>query len=136
MKRLFTIIAIAMAFVFTLPSCETSPEEMMVGKFRITELTSDQNMSDNDRAIWNEVMESLKNNTSVEHRKDHTLIQIQNGLEQHGTWELLGNDLQLQYSLEGMSVVTVQILELTNSYFVISSKDDSGVVTTIKYTKE
>lgn len=125
-----------MAFAFTLVGCGGTPEEMMIGKFRITELSSDQNMSEEDRAIWNEVMESLKNNTSVEHRKDHSLIQIQNGLEQHGTWELLGDDLQLQYSLEGMSVIKVKIQELTNSYFVISSKDESGVTTTIKYTKE
>lgn len=134
MKKFLLLIAVAAVCLFT-ASCSKTPEDMMVGKFKITEITSDQNMSDDDRAVWDEAMEELKANSSYEHKKDHKLICVDNNLERRGTWELLGGDLQLQYTFEGKAVVKSNIKEITDSYFITSNRDETGTTTTITYTK-
>ncbi len=136
MKKFLSLIAVIAVCLFVSACGGKSPEQMMVGKFKITDITTDQNLNDNDRAAVQQFMEELKQNSSYEHKSDHSLILIINGLEQHGTWELLGDDLQLQYCLEGQSVIKQEIKELTDSYFVLTTRDEIGTTTVTTYTKE
>jgi hypothetical protein len=128
--------------VASLTSCQHSPREMLIGVYEVTEVTTTQKMSDEDRMIWKEVMEDLKKSTKLVLSSDGTMLQTYNGVTKKGTWEVYGDDgeegegWRLKLIMEDKSTVNMVINDLTSSGFVNVMHDEASKSnTTITYAK-
>lgn len=118
--------------MLALDGCSESPEQMMVGKFHISDYSCDRVMDPEMLMI----QESITNSTFVEHLEDHKLVFTENNVTKKGTWELLGHDMQLKYVFEGMKSQTLDVEEISSSHFTIVIKDAPNSYTHITYTKD
>ncbi|MCQ2251004.1 MAG: hypothetical protein MJZ66_07830 [Bacteroidales bacterium] len=131
MRKFFYIFA--MLALWMLAGCwSKTPDQMMVGKFHISEYKCDKHLDPDLLAM----QESITKSTFVEHLPDHKLVFTENNVTKRGTWELLGGDMQLKYELEGMKVHTMDVKEIGSDYFVIVIKDAPNSYTYITYTKD
>lgn len=137
MKKLFIYISVMVLSVLGLSGCEQSPADMLVGKFNVTDITTDNKMDEETRAVYNEQMEIFKQNSWHEFHKDKTLKSSTNDNVMIGSWELLGGDKQLKFVYEDMSTVLVEIVSLDANQLVTKEFDSqTGSSTFITYTKE
>lgn len=139
-------ILIALALILTttsLISCISStPKDMLSGEFKITSLTTDQKMTDEEYKIWNQAMEDLKKNTLLILNADGSMQETINGVTTKGTWEVIGEEgeegeaIVLKFVKEDKSTTNMKLSELSGSGFTTIVPDASTQSqTVISYTK-
>ena len=143
MRKLTRLIALMLvAIIATLTSCQQSPREMIVGEYKISSMTTDMKMRDDDKAAWQLAIEEYKKNTVFILKGDGSMQQTIDGVTQKGTWEVLGEaseegeSMILKIILEGKSTINMEIHDLTSNGFVYTQYDETTKSkTVITYSK-
>lgn len=138
MRKHTRLIALMLvALIATLTSCQQSPREMLVGEYKISSITSDQKLSNDDKAAWQEEMENLKKTAMLKLKADGSLEQSICGVTQRGSWEVFGEEseegeiMKLKFVMESKSTVTMEIHDLSNSGFTDTEYDENSKSKTI-----
>ncbi len=138
--RITTLAIIAAMAILT--SCKQSPRQTLIGEYKISDMTTDLKMSDDDRAAWQSAIEEYKQSTVFILKGDGSMQQTIDGVTQKGTWEVLGEAIEdgeamiLKVVLEGKSTINMEIHDLSGNGFIYTQYDENTKSkTVITYSK-
>lgn len=134
--------SIIIAAMTALTSCTQSPREMLIGEYKISDITTDQKMSDEARQTWQEATENIRQTTSLNLKADGKMEQTISGVTQRGTWEIYGQEqeegeiMKLRLIMESKATINMEIHDLTSGGFTDTEHDEKTQSTTqITYKK-
>lgn len=129
-KHLAGPLALAVFIMISLASCTESREKLILGKWKIEDFKSNQQIPEGMEQVYNQMMEQMKNNSSFEFKADKTVTSTMSGITSSGTWSM---------DKEG-KVVTItdnntkkpsdaKIMELTKEKMVLEITEAENVMT-------
>jgi hypothetical protein len=125
------IIVIAIAFA----SCSKTPAEMIVGEWKITDIQSSEEISEDLKETYNETLEEMKASSKMVIKVDGTFENSISETSSAGKWVLSedAKTLTMTYDSGDEEVSTVE--ELTDTKLV-TSIEINEVKNTITYEKQ
>ncbi|MBQ5402760.1 MAG: lipocalin family protein [Bacteroidales bacterium] len=117
-----TILLICSVFACLGISSCSSPD--IVGTWKVSEYNPKKPM---DEETKKEIFESTLSNCVLELKADQSFSQTVNGVTQKGKWELLGENRQLKLTVEGGSIVIINLESLSGTTMVQAT--DDGTIT-------
>ncbi|MCQ2252723.1 MAG: hypothetical protein MJZ61_04655 [Bacteroidales bacterium] len=136
MKKIALSLFVAVLSIICLTGCEKKPADMIIGKFKLVDISTDRPIPPDELEFYQENNAELISSSWDEFNKDSSLVSCANGVVKKGMWQLLGDGKQLKYTYEGNSTVIKEVFSLTDSELITTEKDNEGYTTTLKYTKE
>ena len=135
MKKILYAIVFAVSTTFFLTGCAGSQETNITGLWKITDYKTDLKIDETMKDEYEKIIEETKEKSSFEFFADKTFSQTVQGVTKKGTWEILGEDLQLKQIFDGNKILLSKIQSVSDSELVIAQKDEhsgSTVVLTLK----
>ncbi|MCR5455746.1 MAG: hypothetical protein K6F33_12230 [Bacteroidales bacterium] len=133
MRKATNLIASTLiAAILALAACTQTPRELLIGEYKISSITSDQKFSPEERELWKEVTEQLKQTTTLILKADGSMEQTINGITQRGKWEVYGEEsedgekIKLKIILESKATINMEIHDLTSSGFTDTEYDSQS----------
>ena len=129
--KLFASLFILAAF-FCICSCSSKPEELIVGKWQMTELTTNSPDANNPD-VKDFYVEMAKNSVSV-FNNDLTCEITVNSITTKGRWTILADGKQLHVIDESGAKSIMTVESITSDQLVLSAKE-GDIETKSVYTK-
>lgn len=133
MKNLKVKSAILVIALF-LGSCAKNPAEMIIGEWKITDIETTAEITEDQLDTYNEYIENIKATTSLTLNIDNTCIKKEDGEETTGKWKMSDDAKTLTLTYEGGSDEVSNIIELTDTKLSISLEVNDSK-NTITYEK-
>lgn len=128
-KQIATFVFTALVIV-GLASCKESPEKLLVGKWKIEDFKTNQEIPQGMEQVFKQMMDQMKNNSSFEFKEDKTVVATMSGITSNGTWaidkegkKLTMTDNQTKKSSDA------SIVELSKEKFVLETEDGGQKMT-------
>lgn len=130
-KNQFFYFVILTALLFV-SSCASKPEELIVGKWQMTEITTNSPEAENPDV--KEFYIEMAKNSSSEFNSDLTCVNTVNSLTTKGRWTILADGKQLHIIDESGSKSIMNIESITSDRLVLTTITDDIETKTV-YTK-
>ncbi|MBO4372207.1 MAG: lipocalin family protein [Bacteroidales bacterium] len=130
-KNQFFYFVILTALLFV-SSCASKPEELIVGKWQMTEITT--NSPEAEHPDVKEFYAEMAKNSSSEFNSDLTCVNTVNSLTTKGRWTILADGKQLHIIDESGSKSIMNIESITSDRLVLTTITDDIETKTV-YTK-
>ena len=130
-KNQFFYFVLLTALLFV-SSCASKPEELIVGKWQMTEITTNSPEAENPDV--KEFYIEMAKNSSSEFNSDLTCVNTVNSLTTKGRWTILADGKQLHIIDESGSKSIMNIESITSDRLVLTTITDDIETKTV-YTK-
>ena len=134
MKNLNFLLLIIATYAF-ISSCSSDPSEMIVGKWKIADIKTSTEISEDQMDAYNEQIEEMKNSSKITFKADGSFEQTILEETSTGNWKISEDGKTLTKKNEDGSSENLKIEKLTNDEMVIVSEFDD-VKTTTSFKKE
>ncbi|MBR6177406.1 MAG: lipocalin family protein [Bacteroidales bacterium] len=132
MKNKLLTSVIFLITLFCVCSCASKPEDLIVGKWQMTELTTNSPDAENPD-VKDFYVEMAKNSESI-FNSDLTCVNTVNSITTKGRWTILADGKQLHIIDESGSKSIMTIESITSDRLVLTSQADDIVTKTV-FTK-
>ncbi|MBP5368217.1 MAG: lipocalin family protein [Bacteroidales bacterium] len=130
-NKLLTSVIILIA-LFCVCSCASKPEDLIVGKWQMTELTTNSPEAENPD-VKEFYVEMAKNSESI-FNSDLTCVNTVNSITTKGRWTILADGKQLHIIDESGSKSIMTIESITSDCLILTTQADDIVTKTV-FTK-
>ena len=133
MKKILNVL-VAIASVVCFSSCSQTPQEMLVGTWKIDQIETDQEIPDDQKEFYDKMMEDLKNNSSFTFNADGTMLTKVEDQENKGEWKISEDGTTLTVKESGRETSST-IKELTSEKLTFTD-EENGVKTSLTLVKQ
>jgi len=117
-------LLISLLFISFLYSCTPSPSEMIVGKWKITDIKTSEEIPEDQKEMYDQIMKDLKSSTALEFKNDGTFDKTISEEVGSGKWSISEDVKTLTMTDENGKNEPATILELTeNSLITVNELD-------------
>ena len=124
MKNKFLTSLFVLTFISVICSCSSKPENLIVGKWQMTEIVTNTPSDSPDVA---EFLKDMAKNSSSVYNSDLTCEVTVNSITTKGRWTILADGKQLHFIDESGAKVIMTIESITSDQLVLSTKDGDVV---------
>jgi len=134
MKKLNYIIAFFAIFAI-ISGCSNDPSKTIVGSWKLTEIKTTEQIADDQKEMYNKMMDEIKATSSFVFKEDNTIETKFAEQVSKGTWEVSKDGKTLTIKDEKGNTSKATIKELTSTKFSFE-EEKNGVVTTLVLEKK
>jgi len=131
-KSIFPLIVLI--YSLFIAACSQSPDDMIVGSWKLVDIKSNQTIPESDKQAYNEAMEELKANTLYVFNKDLSYETTNSGITTKGTWNYNDEKSSLDIVDETGGTYSIKVTEIASGKLILEEEED-GVITTLIFNK-
>ncbi|MBN1251048.1 MAG: lipocalin family protein [Bacteroidales bacterium] len=115
---------ISLLIIAFISSCTKSPSDMIVGEWKISEIKTSEEIPDEQKEVYKQIMEDMKSSTKIEFKSDGTYQQTISEETTTGKWSFTENENTLVMINENGKTEPAKIIELTENKLVLENQLD------------
>lgn len=135
MKKIFISLLVLVSVVL-ISSCSKSPAENMVGEWKITDIQTTSEISDDQLDAYKEALEGMKESSKMIYNSDGTYEKTISEMTTKGTWKISEDGKTLTETSEDGINESVEVIELSDKKLItVSELDDTKNTMTFEKVK-
>lgn len=124
MMKKTSYLFISLLIIAFISSCTKSPSDMIVGEWKISEIKTSEEIPDEQKEVYKQIMEDMKSSTKIEFKSDGTYQQTISEETTTGKWSFTENENTLVMINENGKTEPAKIIELTENKLVLENQLD------------